>query len=292
VATLPPRGTGWRIRVRSSPLARSLLNPSGLFGFLSVLAIIAVAVFAPLLSPYDPNALDVVNRLSPPTAEHPLGTDRLGRDLLSRLMFGARVALMASLPAVLLGAAMGLVFGMMAGYFGGAVDNVLVVVFDIIRSFPALLFGITIITLTGPSLLMVILIMGITRFPAYARVIRAQTYKVKEEDFVMAAKSLGGSASRVMGVHLFPNVVAPLFIQAAMDIPIVITFEASLSFLGLGVPPPTPSWGTILREGYLYIRNAPWIVTAGGITLMVATLGFTFFAEALRDAFDVKVREA
>lgn len=271
---------------------RAFASPSGAFGILAVLFIVAVAVLAPWLTPYDPVAIDVVNRFSPPSGEHLLGTDQLGRDVLSRLVYGARVALIASLPAIMLGVVLGLLFGISAGYFSGGIDSTLVVFFDIIRSFPALLFAIAIITLTGPSLLMVVLIMGVTRFPAYARVLRAQTYKTREEEYVLAARALGGSNARIMSRHLLPNVIAPLFIQAAMDIPVVITFEASLSFLGLGVPPPTPSWGATLREGYLYASNAPWLITAGSITLIIATLGFTFFAEALRDAFDVQIKES
>lgn len=270
---------------------RTFRSTSGLVGAIAVVGIIVIALLAPWIAPYEPQTIDVVNRFSPPSTEHLLGTDQLGRDLLSRLLYGARIALLASLPAILLGVVLGLLFGISAGYFSGITDGALVVFFDIIRSFPALLFAIAIITLTGPSLTMVIIIMGVTRFPAYARVIRAQTLKTREEEFVMAAQSLGASNARVMGRHLLPNVIAPLFIQAAMDIPVVITFEASLSFLGLGVPPPMPSWGSILREGYLYARTAPWIITYGSIMLVVATLGFTFFAEALRDAFDVRVRE-
>lgn len=287
-----PEAKTWWGNLRKAQLWRAISSPSGAVGFAAVVLIIAVAVFAPWLAPYSPEAIDIVNRFSAPSSEHLLGTDQLGRDVLTRLLYGTRIALLASLPAILLGVLLGLVFGVAAGYFSGAVDNTLIVFFDIIRSFPALLFAIAIITLTGPSLPMVILIIGITRFPAYARVIRAQTYKTREEEFVLAARSLGGSDVRIMGRHLLPNVIAPVFIQAAMDIPVVITFEASLSFLGLGVPPPAPSWGSTLREGYLYARNAPWLITFGSITLVVATLGFTFFAESLRDAFDVRIREA
>ena len=269
---------------------RVFSDATGVLGFVFAMLIIAAAIFAPYLAPYPPEQINVANRLAGPSPEHLLGTDQLGRDILSRLIFGARVALVVALPAVLLGAVLGLALGMVAGYYGGAIDNALLMLFDIIRSFPALLFAIAVIALTGPSLLMVILIMGITRFPEYGRLIRAQTLKTKEEEFVTASRALGCSTPRVMVKHLLPNIIAPLFILAAMDLPIVITFEAGLSFLGLGVPPPTPSWGTILREGYAYVRASPWLITFGSLTLIVATLGFTFFAEALRDAFDVRIR--
>lgn len=264
---------------------------SGLFGLVSVALIVLVAVFAPIIAPYDPAHIDTLNRLAGPSAEHLMGTDSLGRDTFSRLIFGARIALVAALPAIALGATLGLVLGLTAGYFSpGPIDNFLVVVFDTVRSFPALLLAIALIALTGPSLVILIVVIGVTQFPSYARLIRAQTLKAKEEEYVLAGRALGSSTSRIMFHHILPNVVAPLFIQAAMDIPVVITFEAGLSFLGLGVPPPTPSWGAILREGYLYARMTPWMITFGGLTLIIATLGFTFLAEALRDVYDTRLK--
>jgi peptide/nickel transport system permease protein len=280
---------GW---LRGLAVLRVFRDASGLIGTLFVLLIVALALFAPWLTPYGPSEIDVLNRLASPSAEHWLGTDQLGRDTFTRLVYGARIALLVALPAVLAGALVGLTLGLVAGYFGGAVENALLMLFDIVRSFPALLFAIAIIALTGPSLVMVVVIMALTRFPSYGRLIRAQTLKVREEEFVTASRALGCTAPRIMFRHLLPNVIAPLFIQAAMDIPVVITFEAGLSFLGLGVAPPTPSWGSILREGYAYVRASPWLITFGSAFLVVATLGFTFFAEALRDAFDVRIRGA
>lgn len=271
---------------------RVFSDPAGAVGAIFVTIIVLVAIFAPWLAPYGPADIDVTQRLAGPSPEHWLGTDQLGRDTLSRLIHGARIALGVALPAVLLGALVGTALGLIAGYFGGVVDSILLTLFDIVRSFPALLFAIAIIALTGPSLWMVIAIMAVTRFPTYGRLIRAQVLKVREEEYVMAARAIGSPAWRIMLRHLLPNTVAPLFIQAAMDIPIVITFEAGLSFVGLGVPPPTPSWGSILQEGYAYVRGTPWLVTFGSAALVMATLGFTFFAEALRDVFDVRVRDA
>lgn len=288
--TTSTNGGGALARLRRLPIARVFKDASGLAGGIFVTLIVALAIFAPWITPYAPDQIDVFNRLSPPTAEHWLGTDQLGRDTFTRLVYGARIALLVALPAVMSGAVLGLALGLVAGYFGGAVEGFLLMFFDIIRSFPALLFAIAIIALTGPSLMMVIVIMALTRFPSYGRLIRAQTLKAREEEYITASQALGSSSSRVMFRHLLPNVIAPLFIQAAMDIPVVITFEAGLSFLGLGVAPPTPSWGSMLREGYSYVRASPWLVTFGSMFLIVATLGFTFFAEALRDAFDVKLR--
>lgn len=278
-------------RWRRWPAVRVIRDSTGAIGTLFVVLIVGLAVFAPFVTPYAPDEIDVLARLAPPSAEHWMGTDQLGRDTFTRLVFGARIALLVALPAVLGGAVVGLLLGLIAGYFGGWIETSLLMLFDVVRSFPALLFAIAIIALVGPSPFMVIFIMALTRFPGYGRLIRAQTLKIREEEFVTASRALGCSPSRIMLRHILPNAVAPLFIQAAMDIPVVITFEAGLSFLGLGVPPPSPSWGSILRDGYTYVRATPWLIAFGSAFLVVATLGFTFFAEALRDTFDVKIRQ-
>ena len=275
---------------RRLAIVRLLRDPTGAIGTLFVLLIVALAVFAPWLTPYAPDEIDVLNRLAGPSAEHWMGTDQLGRDVFTRLVYGTRIALAVSIPAVLAGAIVGMLLGLVAGYVGGWVETSLIWLFDVVRSFPALLFAIAIIALTGPSLFMVVFIMALTRFPSYGRLIRAQTLKIREEEFVAASKALGCSGPRVMLRHILPNAIAPLFIQAAMDVPVVITFEAGLSFLGLGVPPPTPSWGSILREGYTYVRATPWMILFGSGFLVVATLGFTVFAEGLRDLLDVRIR--
>jgi len=275
---------------RRLPVVRLLRDPTAAVGTFFVLAIVLMALTAPWLTPYAPDEIDVLNRLAAPSAEHWMGTDQLGRDVFTRLVYGTRIALAVSIPAVLAGAIVGMLLGLVAGYVGGWVETALIWLFDVVRSFPALLFAIAIIALTGPSLFMVVFIMALTRFPAYGRLIRAQTLKIREEEFIAASRALGCSSPRVMLRHILPNAVAPLFIQAAMDVPVVITFEAGLSFLGLGVPPPTPSWGSILREGYTYVRATPWMILFGSGFLVVATLGFTFFAEGLRDMLDVRIR--
>jgi peptide/nickel transport system permease protein len=275
---------------RRLAIVRLLRDPTGVVGTLFVTAIVVVAVFAPWLTPYAPDQIDVLERFASPGAEHWMGTDQLGRDVFTRLIYGTRIALAVALPAVLAGAVVGMLLGLLAGYLGGWVETGLIWLFDVVRSFPALLFAIAIIALTGPSLFMVVFIMALTRFPSYGRLIRAQTLKIREEEYVTASRALGCSTPRVMLRHILPNAMAPLFIQAAMDVPVVITFEAGLSFLGLGVPPPTPSWGSMLREGYTYVRATPWMILFGSGFLVIATLGFTFFAEALRDLFDVRIR--
>jgi len=264
-------------------------DPLGLMGFLLILSLILVAIFAPIIAPYSPSDIDIANRLNSPSSNHWFGTDNLGRDVFSRLVYGSRIALTVPILTISFGIILAIILGLIAGYSSERVGNSFLILFDIIKSFPALLFAMTIIALTGSNLFVLIIIIGITRFPAYARLIRAQTLRVKGKEYVIAAKAIGASVFKIMYKHILPNVIGPIFIQAAMDIPVVITFVAALSFLGLGVPPPTPSWGTIIKTGYSFIRIAPWMVIFGGLVLIWATLGFTLFGEALRDNLDPRL---
>jgi len=264
-------------------------DPLGLMGFLLILSLILVAIFAPIIAPYSPSDIDISNRLNSPSSNHWFGTDNLGRDVFSRLVYGSRIALTVPILTISFGIILAIILGLIAGYSSERVGNSFLILFDIIKSFPALLFAMTIIALTGSNLFVLIIIIGITRFPAYARLIRAQTLRVKGKEYVIAAKAIGASVFKIMYKHILPNVIGPIFIQAAMDIPVVITFVAALSFLGLGVPPPTPSWGTIIKTGYSFIRIAPWMVIFGGLVLIWATLGFTLFGEALRDNLDPRL---
>lgn len=266
-------------------------DPLGMTGFILVSIIFLLTVFAGWLAPYDPMAVDVGNRLSSPSAQHWLGTDQLGRDVLSRLLFGGQVALKVSLVAISVSMAIGLALGMMAGFGPRWLDRILVVSFDTVRSFPTIMFALAVVALTGPSLNTVIGVIIITSIPVYARVVRTQTQALRERDFILAERAMGASTARILRDHVFPNIAAPLFILASMDVPAVVGMEAGLSFLGLGVSPPTPSWGSILNDGYSYLRNSPWPIIAGGLPLIAVTLGFTFFGESLRDIFDPKLRK-
>jgi peptide/nickel transport system permease protein len=265
-------------------------DPLGMAGFVLVSLILFLTVFAGWLAPYDPFEVNVYNRLSSPSAAHWLGTDQLGRDVLSRVLFGGQVALKVSLIAISVSMAVGLVLGMIAGFGPRWLDRALVVSFDTVRSFPTIMFALAIVALTGPSLNTVIGVIIITSIPVYARVVRTQTQALRERDFILAERAMGASTSRILRDHVLPNVAAPLFILASMDVPAVVGMEAGLSFLGLGVSPPTPSWGSILNDGYSYLRNSPWPIIAGGLPLIAVTLGFTFFGESLRDIFDPKLR--
>ena len=268
-----------------------LRNPMGMFGFILVSLFFIAAIFAPMLATHDPLALDIPNRLLGPTPEHWAGTDQLGRDTFSRVLYGGRVALQVAAIGVSISLILGLGLGMLAGYGPRWLDNILLLLFDSIRSFPTIVLALAAVALLGPSLHLVLAIVIVTSIPSYARLARTSTMALKNTDFVLAEKSLGAGTVRTLIRHIMPNVIGPLLILAAMDVPVVVTIEAGLSFLGLGVQPPMASWGTVLNEGYLIIRLTPWPIVAGGIPLVLTTLGFTFLGEALRDIFDPRLRK-
>jgi peptide/nickel transport system permease protein len=284
-------GTPIRREPRFSWLWQLLRDPLGCFGLILVCVIILSAVGADVLAPYDYKALDIKARLEPPSLTHLMGTDNLGRDTFSRILYGGRIALSVALIAVGGSLMIGLVLGMLAGYGPRWLDNLVLLIFDAVRSFPYIMFALAVITVVGPSLETIIFVVVVTSVPGYGRIVRSSTLSIRNTEFILAERSLGAGVIRVLGQHVLPNVVAPLLILGSMDIPVVITFEAGLSFLGLGVKPPTPSWGSILNDGFSFIRNTPWLVIAGGIPLIVTTLGFTFLGEALRDVFDPKLKK-
>lgn len=280
----------WQKWLDRLPVLGGVLNqPFGLAGFLIVFIFLLMVIFAPLIAPYDYAQQDIPNLLQGPSSQYWLGTDHLGRDLFSRLVFGSRIALGTAMPSVAIALAGGIVVGLVAGYMGGIFDTITLVLIDSISAFPSVVLALAILALLGPSLSNVILVIGITWLPGYARIVRAQVLKVREDLYVDAERSLGSSDLRIIFYHILPNVVAPLLILAAMDLPFVITFEAGLSFLGLGVRPPTPSWGVILADGFNVIRQSPWPITWASLTLVITSLGFTLFGEALRDALDPKL---
>jgi len=276
---------------RREKLTLFMQNKLGMFGLLLVLLFFASAIFAPIFATHDPFQMDIPNRMSGPTAAHWAGTDQLGRDTYSRVLYGGRVALKVAAIGVSVSLSIGLILGMLAGYGPRWLDNLLLLVFDTIRSFPTIVLALAAVALLGPSLNLVLAVVIVTTIPGYARLARTSTLALKNTEFILAERSLGASPVRIMLRHIMPNVIGPLLILAAMDVPVVVTIEAGLSFLGLGVLPPTASWGSILNEGYLIIRDTPWPVIAGGIPLVLTTLGFTFLGEALRDVFDPKLRK-
>jgi len=272
-------------------ISRFAKDPLGLFGLILVVIMVLSAVFATWIIPYDPIALDILHRLEPPSSAHIMGTDQLGRDVFSRVVMGGRIALKVALVSISLALGCGLVLGLIAGYGPPWVDRLMIMLFDTVRSFPTIIFALAVVTLVGPSMNTVILVVIITTIPVYGRIVRAQAQSIKNNEFILAEQAMGAGMPRILFVHILPNIIGPLLIIASMDIPAVVTLEAGLSFLGVGIRPPTPSWGSILNDGYSFIRNTPWLIISGGIPLILTTLGFTFLGESLRDIFDPKLRK-
>ncbi|GAB4170828.1 MAG: ABC transporter permease [Thalassobaculales bacterium] len=268
---------------------RVTADPLGAIGLVLVLALVASALLADVLSPFDPTQIAPRNRFAAPGWPHLLGTDHLGRDILSRVLHGGRVALYVSLVAVALSLAGGAALGMIAAYGPRWLDSLILLVFDAVRSFPTIMFALAVVTLFGPSLNTVIAVVVATTIPDFGRVVRTQTLSLKTTDFILAERALGAGPLRVLWHHVLPNAIGPTLILASIEVPVVITIESGLSFLGLGVRPPTPSWGSILSDGYQFIGDTPWLIAMGGLPLVLTTIGFTFLGEALRDAFDPRL---
>jgi peptide/nickel transport system permease protein len=271
--------------------SRLFAEPLGVIGLALVVLVVVAALGADMFARYSPIALDIRHRLQPPDWDHLLGTDQLGRDVFARVLFGARIALWVSMVSVGAALALGSVLGMAAGYGPRWLDNVLMLVFDAVRSFPTVLFALALVALIGPSLGTIIVVVVVTAAPVYGRIARTQTLSLKATDFIIAERTMGAGWLRVLARHMLPNMIGPLLILASMDVPVVITIESGLSFLGFGVRPPTPSWGSILNDGYGFIRDTPWPVIAGGLPIVITTLGFTFLGETLRDLFDPRLQK-
>jgi peptide/nickel transport system permease protein len=277
-----------KVRRRKGALRRVLSEPLGLLGSLLVVLTVLGALLAGLLASSS-ITLAPMDRFLPPTLNHLLGTDNLGRDLFARVLYGGRVALMISIGSTFVSLLLGMAAGLVAGYGPRWLDNFLLLIFDALKSFPTVMLALALVTVVGPSEGAVLLVVIIANAPSYARMARTQTMTLKQAEFVEAERSLGAGPGRIIVTHLLPNLLGPILIVAFMDIPVVIAIEAGMSFLGLGVRPPTPSWGTILEGGFEYIQDSPWPVIAGGLPIVITTLGFTFLGEALRDAFDPKL---
>ncbi|MER8950007.1 ABC transporter permease [Mesorhizobium sp. M0809] len=266
-------------------------NRLGMLGAVLVALIMASAIFAPLLITHDPIRIMVGPRLAAPSIDFLLGTDQLGRDTFSRTIMGGRFPLLVAFASLGSALAVGVVLGLIAGFGPRWLDHALLLFFDTIRSFPGIIFALAIIALLGPSLVNIILVIAITCMPSYARVARTQAQALQSSEYIAAERSMGAGTTRILAVHVLPNVIGPLVILVSMDVPAVIATSAGLSFLGMGVRPPTPDWGVILNDGYSYIGQTPWLVIAGSIPIVLATLGFTFLGEALRDISDPKLRK-
>jgi peptide/nickel transport system permease protein len=278
-----PRG----VRAFARDVAR---RPGGAAAAAMIVLLVLVAIFAPLLAPHNPDAISATNSLLPPSARHLLGTDSLGRDNLSRVIFGTRIALEVALPSVLGAFVVGAALGLIAGYLGGLPDKLLVIAFDSLISFPAVILGLALLSLLGPSIKSVVFVIGLSLVPYYGRLVRAQTLAERKNQYVKAERSLGASRVRVLGRHVLPNVLPPLLVIVAMDIPSAVIIEAGLAFLGLGVQPPTPDWGVILNDGFVDIGTSAWVIVGPVAALVIMTTAFTILGETMRDVLDPRQR--
>jgi peptide/nickel transport system permease protein len=262
-------------------------NPLAATGAVLVIVFILFAVFAPWIAPQDPAAIDLPTRLSSVSRAHWLGTDELGRDILSRVIYGARISMLVGSCVVLMSLGVGLVVGSIAGYYGGTIDRFInVVLMNAFLSFPGILLAIAFVAFRGPGIFNLVLALSLGGWVGYARLVRGQVLAAREREFVEAARALGASDLRIIVRHILPNIIQPVVVQAAIGMAAAILAEATMSFLGLGVPPPTASWGTMLNDGRAYLFDAPHLVLFPALAVMLAVLSFNFIGDALRDYLD------
>lgn len=271
-------------------VSRFAASRSAMIGLGLLAVLVFCAVFAPALAPYDPNSSNLPNALKPPSAAHLLGTDELGRDILSRLLYGSRLSLLVGVEAVALALAIGVVLGAVAGFYGGKTETAIMSVMDIMLSFPSILLAIAFMTVLGRGLDKAVIAIGIVTVPHYARIVRGCVLSVKENVYVMAARSLGNGDGRLIFVHILPNVLAPIIVRATIGVSVAILEAAALGFLGLGVEPPTAEWGTMLGSGRQTIFNAPHIVTFPGVAITLTVMAFNLLGDGLRDVLDPRLK--
>lgn len=276
-----------RLRTTIETVIRNRLAVAGLV-MLGILAI--VALFAPLIAPFGINEINVANRLAPPSAEHWFGTDDLGRDVLSRVIMASRVSLQVGFISVGIALLLGVPVGLVAGYYGGRIDSILMRLMDILFSIPAIVLAIAILAALGPGIMNAMIAIGIVYTPIFARITRGSVLSLREAVFVRAARSLGATDVRIIGTHILPNAIAPIIVQTSLSLAFAILAEAALSFLGLGVQPPDPAWGRMLSDGRGFFQQAPWMAIFPGLAIVVTVMSFNFVGDGLRDALDPQQR--
>ena len=288
VAAAGPRAARgeWARRWRTFARNRAAVAGLGL-----VVAVTAVSVAGPAVTRLDPLDQASRSRLEPPDPTHPLGRDTFGRDVLARVVYAGRVSLLVGVAAVLVGGALGSLLGLVAGYSGGTVENVLMRAVDVLMAFPSLLLGLTVLAVLGPGLGKMILAIGIMLSPAFARVMHSSALALKKREFVEAARAVGAGPRRILGVHILPNVVGEVVVLASLWTASAIRVEANLSFIGLGVSPPTPTWGNMIRDGVPHLLNAPWLSVFPGLAILLTVLAFNLLGDGLRDVLDPRLRE-
>jgi len=266
-------------------------NPLATVGVVLVTLLILCAIFAPFLAPHDPAQIDLTNRLDPPSSRHWCGTDELGRDICSRLIYGSRISIFVGSSVVLVSLTLGLIIGSLAGYYGGVIDRfVNIFLMNAFLSFPGILLAIAFVAFRGPGILNLVLALSLGGWVGYARLVRAQVLAAREKEFVEAARALGANDLRAIVRHILPNILQPVIVQAAIGMAAAILAEATMSFLGLGVPPPTASWGAMLNDARAYLFDAPHLVLFPAVAVMLAVLSFNFIGDALRDLLDPRSR--
>ncbi|HYB44111.1 MAG TPA: ABC transporter permease [Candidatus Methylomirabilis sp.] len=289
-------GRRWAESEWAGLLRRLIRRRTAVFGLGVVVLALLTAVLAPVLSPFDPLEQDIGQRLKEPGWQdpqgrtHPLGTDHLGRDILARIVFGSRIALLVGLSAVIISGVLGMAIGLVAGYFGGRTDDVLMRLADIQLAFPFILLAIAVIGVLGPSLRNIIVVIGVSSWVVYARVVRSEVLSIREREFVQAAVALGSEDGRILLRHVLPNAFTPWLVVATLDMARVIVIESALSFLGLGVQPPTPTWGGMLADGRVYLSTAWWLATFPGLAILITVLGINLFGDGLRDTLDPRLQ--
>jgi peptide/nickel transport system permease protein len=271
-------------------IGRLLRDPAALLGCVLFVLIVGVAILAPVIAPYDPKVIAMRLRFQGPSLSHPLGTDELGRDLLSRLIYGARVSMSVGVVSVGIAATVGTLLGLIGAYFGGRLDTTVMRLMDGLFAFPAIVLALAIITALGPSLLNAMIAIGIVSIPAFARIVRGSVLTVKEREFVEATRACGAAHSYLMFRTVLPNCLTPLLVQVTVGFADAILTEAALSFLGLGVPPPTPSWGAMLETGRRYLTQSGWYSASAGAAVFLAVLSLNLVGDGLRDAFDPQLQ--
>ena len=270
-------------------IARLRRDAAAVAGLLIVVAAVAVATFAPALAPGDPIKNSLLDRLNPPSNEHVLGTDTLGRDVASRMLYGARVSLIVGLSAVVLAGAVGVALGLISGWYRGWIDDLVMRLGDVQLAFPVLVLAVAVLAVLGGSLLNLIIVLGLTSWITYARIVRGEVLTLRERDFVAAARALGAGDSWILRRHLLPNVLPPITVVATFSVARTIIAEASLSFLGLGIPAPEPSWGAMLDEGRNYITTGWWLALFPGVAILLLVLGINLVGDWLRDVLDPRM---
>ena len=269
---------------------RFLRNKLAMAGLVIVIIMAIIAIFAPLISPYNPNERIKEVSQKAPSPQHWFGTDLLGRDIFSRVLYGARISMLVGVVAVAISLAIGLFFGALSGFFGGLPDAFIMRIADIFFAFPYILGAIVIMTVLGPGVFNVFIAIGIIGWSSVARLFRSSILSIKEKEYIEAARAVGASYSRIIIKHILPNAFAPIVVYSTMNVGTAIIAEAALSFLGLGVQPPTPSWGKMLSESLGYINTSPWLMFFPGLAILITVLGFVLLGDGLRDAFDPRLK--